>query len=80
MQLIQETFVELQKTDQALMKLMYELEEFEQTSKQDRMKLLQGNSKLLIEEEKFRKTSKKRYEQLTEKMVQLYQKLGLIPF
>lgn len=34
-----------------------------------------GNSKLLMEEEKFRKNGKKKYEQITDKMLQVYQKL-----
>ncbi len=34
-----------------------------------------GNSKLLIEEERFRKNGKKKYETLTDKMLQLFAKL-----
>lgn len=35
-----------------------------------------GNSRLLVEEEKFRKTGKKKYEVLSEKMLQLFAKLN----
>lgn len=51
------------------------MEEFEETSKQNRIKALSGNSKLLVEEEKFRKQGKKKYEQITAQMLQLFQRL-----
>lgn len=37
---------------------------------------LSGNSRLLVEEEKFRKTGKKKYEVLSEKMLQLFARLN----
>jgi hypothetical protein len=44
------------------------MDDFESQSKQNRQRLLTGNSKALVEEEKFRKTSKRKYETVTEKM------------
>ena len=37
-----------------------------------------GNSKLLMEEEKFRKNGKKKYEQITDKMLQVFHKLSAL--
>lgn len=62
---------EMQKYDSQLVKHIHEMEEFENASKQDRMKVLSGNSKALVEEEKFRKSGKRKYEMLTEKLVQM---------
>ena len=38
--------------------------------------LIVGNSRLLVEEEKFRKSGKKKYEQLSERMLQLFGRLN----
>lgn len=75
---VSECFQELKSTDMSLIKHITELEEFEHTSKENRAKALSGNSKLLIEEEKFRKNAKKKFEMITEKMVQLYAKLNVL--
>ena len=52
-----------------LVKHVREMEDFETASKQDRVKLLSGNSRALIEEEKFRKNGKRKYEQITERII-----------
>jgi len=55
------------------------MEDFEVQSKQNRLKVLSGNSKALVEEEKYRKNGKRKYEQIVEKMTQavaLIQQLG----
>ena len=44
-------------------------------SKQDRVKLLSGNSRALIEEEKFRKNGKRKYEQITERIIAMAEML-----
>ena len=51
------------------------MKDFEAASKQDRMKLLSGNSKALVEEEKFRKAGKRKYEQFTERIIVLAEQL-----
>lgn len=76
LQNIYETFLEMKKQDTALIKHIQELEEFENQSNKDRAKvLLSGNSKLLMEEEKYRKNAKKKYEVISEKLVNIFQKL-----
>ena len=51
------------------------MEDFEMASKQDRVKLLSGNSRALIEEEKFRKNGKRKYEQITERIIAMAEML-----
>lgn len=71
---------ELRRVDGQLNKHIRDMEDFETTSKQNRSKLLSGNSKALVEEEKFRKLGKKKYEHITEKLVAAYvQVLGALP-
>ncbi len=66
---INDSIVEITRLDNLLTKHVVEMEEFEATSKQNRMALLTGNSKALVEEEKFRKNGKKKYEVLSEKII-----------
>ena len=61
---------DIYRLDAQLQKHVQELEEFESQSKQNRQRLLTGNSKALVEEEKFRKSSKRKYEVVTEKISQ----------
>jgi hypothetical protein len=63
---------ELRRVDGQLNKHIRDMEDFESTSKQNRSKLLSGNSKALVEEEKFRKLGKKKYEHITEKLFAAY--------
>jgi hypothetical protein len=72
--LLQETSIYVQdiyRLDGQLTKHMQEIEEFESQSRQNRQRLLNGNSKALVEEEKVRKLSKRKYETVTEKMSQI---------
>jgi hypothetical protein len=73
--IVADTFRDLQKLDGQLVRHVREMEDFEAASKQDRMKLLSGNSRALIEEEKFRKTGKRKYEQITERIIALAEQL-----
>lgn len=75
---VSDCFNELKTMDSSLIRHINELEEFEQSSKENRAKALSGNSKLLIEEEKYRKNAKKKFESITEKMVYLYAKLNAL--
>jgi hypothetical protein len=74
-QCIYETFQEMRKQDSLYVKHITEFEEFETNSVKDRAKVLSGNSKALIEEEKYRKNAKKKYEVISEKLIQIFQKL-----
>lgn len=64
-----ETLQEIVKYDDILSKHITEMELFEITSKQNRQKVLMGNSKALVEEEKFRKAGKRKFEQISEKLL-----------
>ena len=66
---INDSIVEITRLDNLLTKHVVEMEEFEASSKQNRVALLTGNSKALVEEEKFRKNGKKKYEVLSEKII-----------
>jgi hypothetical protein len=72
---VADTFRDLQRLDTQLVRHVREMEDFEAASKQDRMKLLSGNSKALVEEEKFRKAGKRKYEQVTERIIVLAEQL-----
>ena len=64
-----ESLQEITKYDEILSKHITEMEAFEIISKQNRQKVLMGNSKALVDEEKFRKTGKRRFEQISEKLL-----------
>ena len=72
---INDSIVEITRLDNLLTKHVVEMEEFEATSKQNRMALLTGNSKALVEEEKFRKNGKKKYEVISEKIISAHANL-----
>jgi hypothetical protein len=61
---------DVKRYDIQLSKHVVEMEDFEIASKQDRQKMLTGNSRGLMEEEKFRKNGKRKFEQITERLVQ----------
>lgn len=61
---------QLRKLDQQLVEHIDEMEIFETKSQRDRQKsLLSGSSKLLLEEERFRKQSKKKFEGLSDQIL-----------
>lgn len=72
---INDSIVEITRLDNLLTKHVVEMEEFEASSKQNRVALLTGNSKALVEEEKFRKNGKKKYEVLSEKIISAHASL-----
>ena len=61
---------DIKRYDNQLSEHVNKMEEFEISSKQDRQKVLMGSSKALMEEETFRKKGKRRFEQITERLVQ----------
>ena len=69
---------ELYRLDTQLVKHCIEMEEFEVQSKANRGKVLTGSSKALMEEERFRKTGKRKYEVLTDKMLQSMELVSLL--
>mmetsp|Transcript_22914 Transcript_22914/g.33487 ORF Transcript_22914/g.33487 Transcript_22914/m.33487 type:complete len:1633 (+) Transcript_22914:1-4899(+) len=60
---------DMEKQDSLLEKHITDMEAFETTSKQNRQKVLMGNSKALMDEEKFRKSGKRKFESICDKLL-----------
>jgi kinesin family protein 4/21/27 len=66
---IRDAHRQLMQLDNTLTSHVKEMEDFEETSKQDRTKILKGNSTALLAEEKYRRNGKKKYEVITDKIL-----------
>jgi hypothetical protein len=66
---IRDAHRELIQLDNTLTAHVKDMEDFEESSKQDRARVLKGNSTALLAEEKYRRNGKKKYEVITDKIL-----------
>lgn len=66
---IRDAHRELIQLDNTLTAHVKDMEDFEESSKQNRARVLKGNSTALLAEEKYRRNGKKKYEVITDKIL-----------